>query len=1116
MTQSDLAQRIASLPPEKQKQLLQRLQQQKQSSNTISPQPRSTSNAFPLSFSQQRLWFLHQLERNNAFYNVPGAVQIDGKLDVNLLQQCFAEIISRHEVLRTHFELQGEEPRQVINPPSELTISITDLQSLSETERQPEIHRLIQAEACKPFDLCQAPLLRVSLLRLHPQQHILIFILHHIVSDAWSRGVMLQEFTALYNSLLQKQPIRLPELPIQYADFAVWQRQRLEQEGLQQQLAYWQKQLTPLPPVLELPCDYPRQEVQTFRGGQVKLTLCDQLTTQLQTLSQRENVTLFMTLLVGWQILLSRYTEQTDITVGCPIANRNRPEIENLIGFFTNTLVLRTDLANNPSFQEALQRVRETALSAYSHQDIPFEKLVEVLQPERDLSRPPLFQVMFAFHDLPILPNLPDLELTLLDADSGSAKFDLSLLMRLDAEEGLIGVWEYNTDLFAQETVVRMAQQFQILLQNLVNNPEQQITKVPLLTPTEAQNFASWNHTVVNYPHECVDHCFTEQVAKTPEQIALIAGEQHLTYDILNQYANQLADYLKKQGVQAHDVVGISLLRNHFLPIAVLAILKVGAAYVPLDPNYPLDRLAFMLEDSQAKVVLTHSDISPQLPISAPTIEIDRHWDEILKRSPENPETLITDEALAYIIYTSGSTGKPKGVAMPHRSLNNLINWQRDQSPLGMKTLQFASLSFDVSFQECFATWSSGGTLVMISENQRHDPDQLLAIINAENIERLFLPFVALCQLAESAQRLDLYPSSLQEVITAGEQLQITPAIRGFFEQLPHCQLVNQYGPSETHVVTAYRMTGNPENWPQLPPIGTPVANVQVYLLDRHQNRVPVGVSGEIYIGGMATAKGYLNRPELTANRFLHHPLADSLLYKTGDLARYLPDGNLQYLGRQDHQVKVRGFRIELGEVEAVLAQHSAIAQTAVTVKTDDSGSSSLIAYIVTNTEVTHGELRQFLSKQLPNHSIPSQFVILDALPLTPSGKVDRRSLPQIQMERPELTTTYTAPTSTLEQQIADIWQDLLQMDKVGIHDNFFDLGGHSLLIIRARSRLEALLHREIPLVTLFQYPTIHALATELNQQSPTNSDWQESANRGQKRTQLIEQQRQRRRGNRN
>ena len=433
-----------------------------------------------------------------------------------------------------------------------------------------------------------------------------------------------------------------------------------------------------------------------------------------------------------------------------------------------------------------------------------------------------------------------------------------------------------------------------------------------------------------------------------------------------------------------------------------------------------------------------------------------------------------------------------------------------------MKTLQFASLSFDVSFQECFATWSSGGTLVMISENQKRDPDQLLAIINAQNIERLFLPFVALCQLAESAQHLGLFPSSLKEVITAGEQLQITPVIRSFFQQLPHCQLVNQYGPSETHVVTAYRLRGNPENWPQLPPIGTPVANVQVYLLDGHQNRVPVGVTGEIYIGGMATAKGYLNRLELTANRFLDHPLADSLLYKTGDLARYLPDGNLQYLGRQDHQVKVRGFRIELGEVEAVLAQHSAIAHTAVTVKTDDSGSSSLIAYIVTNTEVTHEELREFLSKQLPNYSIPSQFVILDVLPLTPSGKVDRRSLPQIQMERPELTTTYTAPTSTLEQQIADIWQDLLQMDKVGIHDNFFDLGGHSLLIIRARSRLEALLQREIHLVTLFQYSTIHALATELNQQSPTNSHWQESANRGQKRAQLMEQQRQRRRGNRN
>ncbi|PNW59511.1 UNVERIFIED_CONTAM: hypothetical protein BEN50_05240 [Euhalothece sp. KZN 001] len=839
--------------------------------------------------------------------------------------------------------------------------------------------------------------------------------------------------------------------------------------------------------------------------------------------SKQENVTLFMMLLAGWQILLSRYTKQTDIAVGSPIANRNRSEIEHLIGFFTNTLVLRTDLSANPSFREVLQRVRETALGAYSHQDIPFEKLVEVLQPKRDITRSPLFQVLFAFHDVPILPELPDLDLTLLDADSGTAKFDLSLLLRLDAEKGLVGILEYNRDLFAEETIVRMRNHFQILLQQLVTNPEQSITNLSFLTAKEEEQFAQWNHTTVAYPEKCVHELFREQATKTPHQIAIITGEQQLTYQTLNESANQLAHYLQQQGIQAHDAVGISFGRNQFLAIAILAVLKLGAAYVPLDPSYPQQRLAFMVEDSQAKVVLTQSEISEQLPKEASKIEIDTQWENISKQSSDNPETTITSDSLAYIIYTSGSTGKPKGVAMPHRSLNNLIHWQRDQSALGLKTLQFASLSFDVFFQECFATWSSGGTLVMISESQRRDRDRLLATIQEQAIERLFLPFVALSQLAESAQRQGFVPTSLKEVITAGEQLQITPAIRSLFQNLPHCKLVNQYGPSETHVVTAYPLSGSPENWSLSPPIGHPIANVQVYLLDNHQNQVPVGVPGEIVIGGAAPAKGYLDRPELTAERFITNPFSPPSvpptggdvrggLYKTGDLARYLPDGNLQYLGRKDNQVKVRGFRIELGEVEAILAQHSAVKQTAVTVKTDHSGNSRLIAYLVTDTAVTREELKQFLGEQLPNYSIPSAYMFLDTLPLTPSGKLDRRSLPEPQIARSELSKAYTPPTSTLEQQIADIWQNLLQVDKVGIHDNFFDLGGHSLLIVQARSRLETLLNRQIPLVTLFQYPTIETLAAYLNQESSTPSHLQATANRAQKRADLMAKQRQRRR----
>lgn len=1102
MTQSDISQRIASLPPEKQKRLLERLKQQKQGSETIPQQSREARNAFPLSFSQQRLWFLHQLERNNAFYNIPGAVQIDGELDVKLLKQCFETIIHRHEILRTHFELQGGEPRQVINPPSELTIPITDLQS----QPQAEVEKQIQAEASQPFDLSQAPLMRISLLRLHPQRHILLFILHHIVSDAWSRGVMLQEFTTLYNSLRQQETPQLPALPIQYADFAVWQRQ--QESKYQEQLNYWQQKLSPLPPVLDLPFDYSRPEVQTFRGGQIKFSLSSELTQQLQSLSQQENATLFMTLLAGWQTLLSRYTGQTDITIGSPITKRDRAEIENLIGFFSNTLVLRTDLGGNSSFREILQRVRETALSAYSHQDIPFEKVVEALQPDRDLARTPLFQVMFAFHNLPVLPQLPDLDLTLLDADSGTAKFDLSLLMRWDETEGLLGMLEYNSDLLTRETVTRMATHFQTLLQALVTHPDQAITGFSFLTPEEEQQFTHWNETTVNYPQSCVHTLVEEQVTKTPNEIALIAGEDSFTYQTLDQQANQLANYLQQQGIKAEDRIGISLERNFFLPLAILAVLKLGGTYIPLDPSYPQQRLAFMVKDSQLKVILTQSDLRDIFPTKTAILELDTAWETIKEASVATPETTIRPEALAYIIYTSGSTGQPKGVMMPHRALNNLIRWQRDQSPQGLKTLQFASFSFDVSFQECFATWSSGGTLVMVSASQKRDPDQLLNIIKEQAIERLFLPFVAISQLAEASQRQGIIPHSLQEVITAGEQLQITPAIQSLFQQLPHCRLINQYGPSETHVVTAYPLPENPENWSSLPPIGRPIANVQTYVLDDNQNPLPVGVTGELYIGGTALAKGYLNRDDLTAERFV------SSLYKTGDLVRYLPDGNLQYLGRKDNQVKVRGFRIELGEIEAILAQHPAVRETAVTVKFDESEISRLVAYLVTDSEITREELQQFLGQSLPSYSIPSQFIFLETLPLTPSGKVDRRSLPDVTIARSQLATTYTPPNSNLEQQIAKIWQDVLNLETVGIDDNFFDLGGHSLLIVQVRTQLETQLNQEISLVTLFQYPTIRSLANYLNDSNRDRSHLQATVNRAQKRAQMRSNQRQQRRHN--
>ncbi|MEH2268243.1 MAG: amino acid adenylation domain-containing protein [Nostoc sp.] len=1056
--------------------------------------PVSRNEHPPLSFSQERLWFLYQFQPDSSTYNVSLAFRLQGLLNVSALEYSLNEIIQRHEALRTTFLASENKPVQVIASSLKLTLPVVDLQELPERERETQVLQLVNNEVQQPFDLEQGSLLRFSLVQLGENEYVLLLSVHHVVFDGWSEGVLWRELTALYTAFSTGKPSPLPELPIQYADFAVWQRQWLQGKVMDTQLDYWKQQLAGSPPLLELPTDRVRPPIQTSRGGIKYFQLDDHLTQKIKSLSEKSGATLFMTLLTGFVILLSRYSNQQDILVGSPIANRNRSEIESLIGFFVNILVLRTDVSGNPSFWELLQRVRQVALDAYSHQDVPFEKVVEVLQPERNLNYSPLFQVMFILQNTP--PGkleLPGLSLTRLEIESSTAKYDLTLSIT-ESEQGLSGSLEYNCDLFEQATITRMVGHFVTLLEGIVANPQQQISQLPLLTESEQQQLlVEWNNTQADYPSDkCIYQLFEEQVELTPDAVAVVFDNQQLTYQQLNCRANQLAHYLRSLGVKPDMLVGICVERSLEMVVGILGILKAGGAYLPIDPEYPQERLSFMLQDAAVSILLTQQQLLKRLPKhQAQVICFDTDWLIISQSSQDNLISGVQANNLAYVIYTSGSTGQPKGVALNQLALGNLILWQLQNNPIstGAKTLQFAPISFDVSFQEIFSTWFSGGTLFLITEELRRDPVALLDFLQQKAVERLFVPFVALQQLAEVAVGSELVNSHLREIITAGEQLQITPAISQWFSKLNDCTLHNHYGPSESHVIITFTLANSVETWPLLPPIGRPIANTQIYILDKYLQPVPVGVPGELHIGGVSLARGYLNRPELTQEKFIPNPFDNSKLYKTGDLARYSPDGNIEYLGRIDNQVKIRGFRIELGEIETVLNQHSDVQVSCAIVREDHPGQKQLVAYIVPQKEMipTTGELRQFLKAKLPDYMVPSAFVILEALPLTPSGKVDRRALPAPDLGI-EIADKFVAPRNPIEEALALIWSQVLRLEKIGIHNNFFELGGHSLLATQVISRLPEALGISLPLRSLFESPTVAQLSEVILRELQTAS----------------------------
>jgi amino acid adenylation domain-containing protein len=934
---------------------------------------------FPLSFEQERMWFLEQLEPGNPAYNIRGAIQIKGRLNADILDQSINEIIRRHEILRTTFKIVDGQPRQIIGSPFRVEVPVVDLQKLSATEREQEAMRLATQVVQQPFNLSDGPLWRVSWLLLEETQHILVLSIHHIVCDGdRSIGLFFGEIGALYEAFSSGKPSGLVKLPIQYKEFALWERQQLQGEILETQLTYWKQQLGDNLPLLQLPTDRPRLPIQTYPGAYQQLNLSGELTEQLKLLSQQAGVTLFVTLLAAFQTLLYRYTSQEDIIVGSPVSGpgRNLPETEGLIGYFGNPLVLRTDVSGNPTFLELLSRVALVVAQAENHQDYPFQKLVEQLKPDRDRSIPPLFQVLFFLRDdlMPTL-ELPSLTLTTLDVEGTFVPYDLCISIK-NTDSELAWIWEYNTDLFESDTITRILKHFRNLLESIVENPEGRIGELSILTEAERhQLLVEWNNTKIKYPQVCIHKLVEEVVELSPDALAVVFEQSSLTYRQLNSRANSLAHYLQALGVGKEVLVGICMERSLDMVVGLLGILKAGGAYVPLDPAYPTERLAFMLEDTQISVLLTQSRLVESLPPhSTRVVCLDTQWQEIEEHSEENPISAVTPDNLAYVIYTSGSTGRPKGVAMCHRPLSNLIIWQRENStlPLGAKTLQFAPVSFDVSFQEIFSTWSSGGTLVLISDQVRLDAFLLLRFLADQEINRLFLPFVALQQLAEVADAQGAVVPTLRKIITAGEQLQITRPIANWLTKLQNCTLHNQYGPSESHVVTAFTLTGSPSCWPALPPIGRPIANTQIYLLDSQMQPVPSGVPGELYIGGIALARGYLNRPDLTKERFIPDPNSSSLqarLYKTGDKARYNRDGNIEFLGRSDDQVKIRGFRIELGEIEIAIAAYPAVRQAVVKAREDVPGDKRLVAYVVPNSQESPTQ-EQTQEPQLPTQQV--------------------------------------------------------------------------------------------------------------------------------------------------
>lgn len=1086
-----------SLSPARQALLDQILKGKKDTKeNRITKVPRQVADqTFPLSFAQQRQWFIHQFDPKNPLYNMSSAHSIHGELDIEALHHALQAILHRHEILRTTIHSTEDDPRQQVQEDVSLDLPVLDLSVLEQGKQEHEIERILTTQKKKPFNLGQDLMIRATLLRLNAEEHILLIVNHHIASDGWSRGVLIRELSTLYEAFSNGKPSPLPDLPIQYRDFSTWQRGWFQGDNLNTQLSFWKEHLKGAPPILELPTDRPRPAESTFEGRSHSFDIPPKLGDAIEALAKDERSTLFMIFLSALKILLFRYTQQEHIVVGSPIANRNRIEIENLIGFFVNTLSLHTQISGDLNFRTISKRVRSSTLEAFDHQDLPFEKLVEELNPSRTMNNHPIFQVMFIYQNANEQTlTLPGLKIETIPKNSETEHFDLTLQV-MKRPEGIRGILTYAKDLFDEATIQRMVGHYLTLLESIVDHPELPLAQLPILTESEhGQLVKTWNDTEANRPeNQCLHHLIEAQVRRTPQEVAVVFGERQLTYLELNNRANQVAHYLKQCGVGPDKLVGVFLDRSLDMVAGLLGILKAGGAYVPLNPEYPEERLRYILEDSNVSILLTDDGLKDKVPTSSAEIVcLDSDWSQFVNQKTCNPVDNTQAHHLAYVMYTSGSTGQPKGVMVRHEGVCNYLQWRREYFPLTAqdRVLQKTSFSFVDSIWEFFEPMMVGARVYMAKPDGHTDIHYLIETIAQQNITAAdFIPSMLGLLLAEP--EIDTCRSLRR--VTTGSEIVPLELQQQFYQRVPWGTLYNLYGPTEASIASTC-WTCQPGTEERAVPIGKPIANTQIFLLDPSQELVPIGIPGEVYIGGTGLARGYLNKPDLTADKFLPSafgPTESTRLYRTGDLAYHRDDGTLQFLGRIDHQVKLRGFRIELGEIEAALRQHSAVRETIVLCREDEPGDKRLVAYVIFSEESAPpmGTFRDFLKSRLPEYMVPATFVVLETLPLLPNGKVDRNRLPEPEWNGAGNQDSYIAPRTPTEEMLVEIWQEVLKIEKIGIHDNFFDLGGHSLLAMQLISRIRNMLKIDLPLRDIFDTPTIAGLAGALGETFHFNSE---------------------------
>lgn len=1062
------------------KRLEQYLQSRSAKPNIDSPEiaRRAPDSVVPLTFAQQQIWLHAQLAPKSPLYNEPFTIYRRGPLEHAVLERSFSEIIRRHEAWRTNFPFVDGQPVQKVQPPSEIRLPSFDLRHLPHDQREKEALRLAEEDARVPFDLARGTLWRARVVCLDDEDYRLFITAHHMIFDGVTGyGVLLPELSAIYDAFASGRPSPLPAIPFQYGDYAVWQRQAFREQKQKLHMDFWRQQLRGRLPVLQLPTDRARPATQSFRGATLPFSLPASVTAGLKELSRRENATFFTILLAAFNTLLHRYCAQEDILIGSISAGRQQPRTERLLGFFLNTIALRTDLSGDPSFRELLSRTRTVVLDALSHDQVPLDQVVREVQPERDFSRNPLFQVLLSLE--PSMESVEGWDLKPIEVETGTAKFDLCLVLD-DRTDGLLGRMIYSTDLFDAATIERMVGHWRVLLEGILENPERRVSELPILTSEERDlQLLRWNDTARSYPATLAHEQFAAQAKKSPNGIAVKCGEQQLTYAELERRANQLGRHLRVLGVGPEVRVAICMERSVEMIVGMLAVLKAGGAYVPLDPAYPRERLEYMMADCDARVVLTQSRLSAALPVaSRPVIFLDSDWSADEQSSELEP--VATAEDLAYVIYTSGSTGGPKGVEVTHRNLAQSNHARLDYYRVPLSAyLLLSSFAFDSSVAVIFHALTTGATLVLPSLEFNYQSTQIADIVKRNQVSHLLLIPALYAELLENAAAADL--DSLRTVIVAGETCS-RQLVETHYALLGNTSLYNEYGPSEA-TVWASVFACEPNSGATSVPIGRPIPNARLYVLDRNRQPVPIGVAGELYIGGAGVARGYLERPQVSAERFMPDPFVEDAaarMYRTGDLARYLSDGNLEFLGRIDQQVKIRGLRIELGEIEANLAEHPDVREAAIISDLDNSDT-RLIAYVIARQEyaTSAAELRSFLKARLPGYMVPSTFLFVSSLLRTPNGKLDREALPIPIAEENERAAP-VAPRDEAEQKLAGIWREVFEKDIPSVTQDFFELGGHSLLAANLLDRIEKEFGQPLSLAFVFEAPTIELMAEVL------------------------------------